>query len=236
MTPPPATTREHLVELIVAEVMRTLDGKADARDTKLPQKKSTNSVSTAGELRLDDAVVAVGQLEGRLSGVGKLMVRQRAVVTPAARDLLRQAGVALVRTAEATPAAAAVELLLGVAETNFNPASLVERARGDGMVIERIAQTGLPQVVRELTEEIHKGGRRGMLLTSFGPASVILANRHRGVRACDVRTAADLDAALTLAGCNLAVIEPRAWSLPGLVRAVRRLATAPSDVPPCLKD
>ncbi|HND51999.1 MAG TPA: hypothetical protein PLV92_06375 [Pirellulaceae bacterium] len=59
----------------------------------------------AHELSLPEKVVTVASLSGRLSGIKRLVVPARAVVTPSARDLLLKARVELVRTAAEVGAA-----------------------------------------------------------------------------------------------------------------------------------
>jgi hypothetical protein len=49
------------------------------------------------DLTVPDRIVTVSHLDGKLNGVARLHVARRAVVTPAARDLLKERGVELVR-------------------------------------------------------------------------------------------------------------------------------------------
>lgn len=51
----------------------------------------------ASELVLAERVVTLATLAGRLAGVGRVVVGARAVVTPSARDQLRDSGIELVR-------------------------------------------------------------------------------------------------------------------------------------------
>jgi hypothetical protein len=48
-------------------------------------------------MNLSERVITLSQLEGQLDGVVRLHVAERAVITPAARDLLKERGVELVR-------------------------------------------------------------------------------------------------------------------------------------------
>jgi hypothetical protein len=91
------------LEWIVREVVRRLQngpsygplpsagraGVAGSNDQNASRKNSSISLS--------DRVVTVSQLEGQLAGVIRLHITDRAVVTPAARDLLKERGVELVR-------------------------------------------------------------------------------------------------------------------------------------------
>jgi hypothetical protein len=48
-------------------------------------------------MTVTDRVVALSAIEGRLDGVRRVVVDRRAVVTPAARDALKEKGVELTR-------------------------------------------------------------------------------------------------------------------------------------------
>ncbi|MAV37521.1 MAG: hypothetical protein CMJ59_18935 [Planctomycetaceae bacterium] len=77
------------IETIVAEVVRRL----------LAKGIGVSAVDVTGkcDLQLDDSVVALATLSGRLDGVSRLVVKTDAVVTPSVRDELRQRNIALVR-------------------------------------------------------------------------------------------------------------------------------------------
>lgn len=77
-----------LFERIVREVLRRL-AEMGIGVTPAP--------SEAAELVLADRVVALATLAGRLTGVQRVVVGTRAVVTPAARDELRDCQIELLR-------------------------------------------------------------------------------------------------------------------------------------------
>ena len=77
-----------LFERIVQEVIRRL--LAQGVSIQLPETPVT-------ELVLDQKVIALGLLEGRLNGIRRVVVRRRAVVTPAVKDELRTKGIELQR-------------------------------------------------------------------------------------------------------------------------------------------
>ena len=57
------------------------------------------AAETGAELAITDRVVTTATFDGQLAGVALVRVQRRAVVTPAARDLLKERGVRLVREA-----------------------------------------------------------------------------------------------------------------------------------------
>ena len=73
------------LEAVVREVIRRLD-----------EMQSPNG-TPAEDLSIDDRLITTHTLEGRLAGVGRLVVGARAIVTPAAMDLLREKNVKLIR-------------------------------------------------------------------------------------------------------------------------------------------
>lgn len=82
-------TNPEFVEYIVAEVLRRL------REQGI--SVVSDAASSGRDLVLDDQVVALAKLNGRLSNVERLIVKQRAIVTPAVKDELKEKGVELVR-------------------------------------------------------------------------------------------------------------------------------------------
>ena len=77
---------EDQIERIVQEVIR-----------RLTSAGHTIGVRSATELAVDDRVISLAKIEGRLSGVSQLVVRKKAVVTPSVKDELRQKNIEIVR-------------------------------------------------------------------------------------------------------------------------------------------
>jgi hypothetical protein len=87
------------LEWIVREVVRRLE---ILRARPLCGEGRTFSVMApmpSAHLNLSDNLITTATLEDRLQGVARLSVPARAVVTPSARDLLKERGVELVRHA-----------------------------------------------------------------------------------------------------------------------------------------
>jgi hypothetical protein len=75
------TFNEEQIEWIVMEVLRRIGVAA------LPAAGDDDS--SANELRIDDQVVTLRSIEGRLNGISRLIVPKKAVITPAVRDELK---------------------------------------------------------------------------------------------------------------------------------------------------
>ena len=78
-----------LIEQIVQAVIRRL---AERGVVVQPQP-----CGETAELTVTDKVVALATLEGRLRGVKRVVVGGRSIVTPAARDALRDKSIELIR-------------------------------------------------------------------------------------------------------------------------------------------
>ncbi|HUY87539.1 MAG TPA: hypothetical protein VMV10_02275 [Pirellulales bacterium] len=161
------------------------------------------------ELTIASRVVTLAEIEGKLEGIEQLVVPAKAVITPAARDLLRLKQIDI---GYALPAKAASRsrllLVVGAAETKYDATSLIQAVVREGTTVERMARTGLVQVVGEMCEEATKGGKLGLLLTSETAAASCLANRRAGVRAVVATSAAATPRAVRAVGANVLVIDP----------------------------
>jgi hypothetical protein len=77
------------IDRIVAEVMRRL---------RAMTAGSSSSVAAASELKLSERVITLGTLKGRLDGVNNVIVTDRAIITPAVKDELKQRGITWARS------------------------------------------------------------------------------------------------------------------------------------------
>ncbi len=197
------------VDQVVGEVLKRLQAKA----------------SSQRELSISSRVVTLAELEGKLEGIKQLVVPAKAVITPAARDMLRQRKIDI---SYAVPAQAVAKsrlpLVVGAAETKYDAASLVQAIAREGVTIERLARTGLAQVVGEMCEETTKGGKLGLMLTSETAVALCLANRRSGVRAVAATSVAATPRVVRSVGANVLVIDPAARGAFELQRLVSQFA------------
>lgn len=76
------TFSEEQIEWIVREVLRRL------RAAAAPATEQPTAI-TPTELRIKERVVTLRSIEGQLTGIDRVIVPQKAVVTPAVKDELR---------------------------------------------------------------------------------------------------------------------------------------------------
>ncbi|MDZ4784043.1 MAG: hypothetical protein SGJ19_27660 [Planctomycetia bacterium] len=191
------------IERLVREVLAQL-----APAAALPSAAAPRSTM---ELWLEQPVVSLRDIERRLNGVQAVVVSPRTIITPAAIDFLRERRIAIRRTTTQPikPAATGTTLLLGVAETKFEPAMLIDYIARRGVGIEQIARTGLKTVVGELADEVAKGGRRAWLLTESTHQAVCLANRTPGVWAAPANHRGELQSAQQAIPVNFLITSPQ---------------------------
>ena len=160
------------------------------------------------ELTLDEAVVSAGALNGRLDGIGRVVVRRGAVITPAARDLLRERKIDVGFRIDKEHAAAGVRLIVGAAETTFQPGDLIGLLARKPLTIEQIAETEPTRVIDELARKLADPTALGLLLTAQTATALCLANRLSGVRAVSFSDNRAIAAAVLEIGANLLVLDP----------------------------
>ena len=86
------------VERIVVEVIRRLRAMENPRGpSPSPVAHDRNAAPLGHDLVVTERVITMRAIDGRLSGVQRLLVPAKAVVTPAVRDELKKHRIELVR-------------------------------------------------------------------------------------------------------------------------------------------
>jgi hypothetical protein len=215
---------EEQVDRIVSQVLARLGGTAGfvAPESKTP------ALAPAGELILNDHVVSAASLLNQLGGVQRVVVSARSVVTPAARDLLKEKNVILVRTLQSTMRGNA-RLVMAATSARFDSNGLVRALAQRNVHVQLIAAIGLTEVIRHLTVEIGEHEKLGVLLTDRVAAALCLANRQRGVRAAAVANRGELNEALREIGANLLVVDISRRSMLEAQRIAEAFSAAPAQ-------
>lgn len=230
--------REVLVRLQAAAASSSPAGAAGPQQSSSANgavRPARPGESASGVLVASERLITAATIGDRLAGVRQLQAPEGAIVTPAARDLLRERGVRIEFAACAVspqPPAAKGRFVCGLAQCEYDPAPLERWLRQRGHAVERIAATGLPSVVAEVADEVVKGGALGLVWTNRSAAALCLANRQRGVRAVLAVGPAYVAAAVASVGANVLVVEPAGHS-PFAVRGMlAAFADAPRSTPP----
>jgi hypothetical protein len=197
------------IDRIVAEVVRRLRSHAAGSSTGPSSTVSASNASSsqAGELVLTDKVITLSLLKGKLTGVSKLVVGERAIVTPAVRDELKQRGIAWSRSSAQKSGTTTVGLLTAATDdVSAVPLKVLRCPR-----IERIetgASTSLENTAQDLARHMTARQLPGLLVSNRPYAAVVAASQAQGIRAAIVATTADVAQAAAEAGVNLFVVSP----------------------------
>lgn len=204
---------------------------------RLPADALSRGASTSGELRLSERVVSVEALRDLPRGTKHIVISPRAIVTPAAKDLLKAQGVSVRREAAGAASAAngvattlstplpSLELVTFACET---PLDLVELA---GLAAKSDVRCRLANAVphAELAGFLASlaGGtspQRSICFTSQNTLVLCAANRHPQLRAAAANCSCCVREAAGAIGANLLVVNPKGKSLHQLSQLVREFA------------
>ena len=167
--------------------------------------------NTVGRLVLSGRVISMSDISDRIDGIRQVVVPPGAVVTPSVRDELRRGNITL--AFEANSARSSQRLVVVTAGGRFDPASLLDSLRNDGIDVAPHTSNCLIESTELLAREMNKPNTLGLLLSTHPAAAICLANRHRGVRAVTGSDAAMVAAATDDIGANLLILDPTAWGL-----------------------
>ena len=186
------------------------------------------AVANRETLRLDEPLITLATLEGRLAGTRRVEVAERTVITPAARDYLSARNILLLRNSapskQGEPAKLA-RLLVGVAESEIEPAGWLDSPLGRQIELEQLARADLVDLVDEMARRVATDRVAGVLLTDAPDAALCVANRHSGVRAIGGLDAEGVRRARRTIAANLLVAQPSRQS----PFALRQMAAAMLD-------
>lgn len=211
------------VENLVREVLRQLTavssaapGSTAVASPKPPVETPRTAPIPSGTAVVRDSLVTLASIEDRLTGITRMVVSSRAIVTPAVVDELRKRGISIVRSADAiagtTLANLGRELVVtlasdGLAALRTDLVSVLRRTIPQLELIDNCRSPKLEDVLAELTSRVVSRGRVGLLLTSTTAVAAALANRTRGVRALVATSGQSIDDAADTLAPNLIVVD-----------------------------
>jgi len=219
-----------LLEQIVRGVLHELGGAAPNSD---PPK--TNVPHVPKELVLTEKVITAELLEKRWSGAPRLRIGSASVVTPSARDFLRQHNLECVRASAGDRATS--ELVkwkaLVVSSTKTLEEALADAARRADAHWTRALADGDDDAVERGVSALCRGEAGGvMIFTTRGASVACRANRNPRVRAAAIAQAGCIRAAREDLGANLYAVNPAGRSLVQLRNILREAANGPAPLPP----
>ncbi|MBX3421476.1 MAG: hypothetical protein KF752_07970 [Pirellulaceae bacterium] len=178
--------------------------------------ESTTAEQTAGALHLSNRIVTLNDLKDRLTGVHKLHVGPKTVVTPAVCDLLRRLEIALVRSSGHTTSRdsaagpkngqafiviANPEKLQSISALAKQPLSLFP------------AGAAIDQVALQLSQQLESNSQSVWLSTHpFAVQIACGAKSSPALRAVSLHASTDLPRAMAEARPNLLILDDSRWS------------------------
>ena len=216
-----------LVERIVREVLARLTAAE-----KMPEKPEATGSTAIG---LVGRVISLADLKQLPADARGIQVSSDALITPAAKDELRDRGVQIVRgqqnSTTKTTERSATSLVIGTVEaTTGKFATVIDQAiaglRKQKQQIEQLPRLPLAEQIDALVDPVVRGGRRGVLVTSEVSAALCLANRHSGMRAVLGTTKNSVRRDVERLAANLLVVDPAARSTFEVMQLIGEFAKA----------
>ena len=196
------------IQRIVDEVVRRLcNSVSDGSDVEPITVSAPIHNDRGGDVRLAERVISLDSLDERIQGVDRIVLSARAVITPAARDELRQRGIVV--THASSEVESGRKLVVCLTELNQDSSLDVIKRESSGRwtTIEMLRSDNLVTVVGTLADRLIGGGVHGILVTSVPTVAVCLANRYSSIRAAWIHDASEVAAATQLIGANLLIVE-----------------------------
>lgn len=219
--------QEDQVDQIVRAVLARLGSQSS------PEPVGAHSPVT--ELAIDEPVITAAALDKKLTGIRRLVVSPRAVVTPAARDLLKEKNVTLVRSLPA-PKAITTRVALAATDTKVGLPEIVRSLERQQTEVEQVTKTQIVEAVKDLTERVATSGKLAVLITSEVTKALCIANRHPGIRAAAASSRSEVQEIVTSIGANFLVVDPSKRSRFELQRIVEAFClSGPRECPAELK-
>jgi ribose 5-phosphate isomerase RpiB len=218
------------IDAIVREVLRRLDEQMSRGQARAGRGKAPAQPRDAGCLQLGQRVVTVATLEGRLGGVRRVVVPAGAVVTPAARDLLRTGNITLVCGGETASDQASGEVVwLGLAASSPASDAAAVAVTAEAANVQTIRDECPVAVTRQLIEQVAENDVEAILLTNEPVAALCAANRHRGVRAAWGVSVAAVSQAVQTVKANLLILDPAAHTVFEMRSMARQFVGSPRE-------
>lgn len=196
------------VDLVVREVMRRLteDRSGAVLSGRVVEPRTTEETEQAA-LRIDRPVIAVSDVTERLQPGQTLVVPPGTIVTPAARDVIREAGGSLQRATNARATGSATQLVVATADTAACPIGLIDWLQKRGHTPERLGAATFVEAVDVVVGAVSSGEKLGLLLTDSPAAAACRANRHAAVRAAAVNNREEFEEVKRTIGANLIIVD-----------------------------
>ena len=209
------------VEAIVREVIRRLQSNStdDFADGQSSTARSQVIPKQDGQLVLNERVVSMASLADKLEGIQCIVHSSRAVITPLARDELKQRGIATKE--QIGQYESEHRLIVGVAVEERQKCEDIRRQVGQAIDVDVSHQQDLEAVVRDLARQVVAKEHPVALATGQPALAICMANRYSCLRAVQATTEDATRNSVESVGANLLVIDPAAIRPPDMANILR---------------
>ena len=222
----------------VARIVPASGGRASAAGWSPPGANNNSVQASTEEIKtftLEAPVITGDVLQQHINGATRITIAQHAILTPSARDLIRQRGITIHRqTATATQSAIGNRWTAIVTKTT--PAlqiALDDAIQSPGAIVSRELVGTIDEAVQTAVSLICRADADGAIIFSEHPQrAACLANRNRRIRAAMANDAGSVKSVTAAMGANLLCINPVDLPFFGLRNILRQLsAGGPPQVP-----
>ncbi|MCU0717027.1 MAG: hypothetical protein MUD03_12955 [Pirellula sp.] len=217
------------IEKLVRQALQAWTGSVAASPV------ATTSTPVPSTLLLADSVISTETLRGRLAGINTLQVSDRAIVTPAVKDLCREKKIAIERAGAAvlstgnqasssSPAAtplARPQRLVVAGTSPWMSAIQKQLCPKQAKVLEKSMDDAT--ALRSIQESLANGHQAGVLWVESAFATGWQAARIEALRPVVVTQWSEVPRALREVPLNLLIIPTHGWSIPAVCNAARTL-------------
>ncbi|MSR58856.1 MAG: hypothetical protein EXS05_14595 [Planctomycetaceae bacterium] len=196
-----------LIDEIVRRVLSQLGtGSLPAREA-LPTIPSPAAAS--GVVMIETPIVTQGVIEQSIGAATRVRVLPRAIVTPSARDFIRQRGIEIIRESAPDHPPGQVRGIVFVTAAPPQVAAAIESLRADGIYCEKQLLGTAAEAAGEATSALCRGETAVVAIVTGEPElAACLANRNARIRATPLSSLPALAAIRATFNPNLFAINP----------------------------
>lgn len=234
------------IETIVRRVLSSLsaEGTTAVQGDIASRAGSTNAkqLATSAALQLSESVITAQLLKGRLKGVTEVLVSMNAVITPAAKDLCREAKAAIVRGSIATQSTTStVPASTPTSSSNETASNKANTNRPQRLVVAGTASwhTNLSKQVcskqanlqtqaaddakalEQISNGLRNGHQAGVIIASAPHATCWQAAQVNGLRPAVLSSWSELQNVLAEMPANVLIVSAKTWNIPSTANLVR---------------
>jgi hypothetical protein len=225
------STEAMLIDEIVARVLRELGTGAIAvsapRAPALSTAVPSAVASPPAEIALAGAVITQETLRQQAGNTRRIRVAARAILTPTARDYIRERGLDVIRDAASSEAPAAPSCQVIVTSALPQVAAALKGLRSAGFHLDERLLGSAEEAATQGTNALCRAEAELVVVLTGEPEKVAcLANRNGAVRGAPVRDGAALPALRASLQPNLLAIDPAGKSQFDLKQLLKSLLIA----------